>query len=478
MSRSFSLGLKIAAAVSVFALGYTVTVTLGTIGDLHQEGELNLLANEAVPGALEIREARFVFDAAVQNHQNAMLTGDADMLASVKTSAARTAELLKLAELHHVALESDTDEVKAAAEALQVFADQAQPVFAAVAAKGAADAEVQKRITEFNGVVERTVKALAALEQKTVLELTNDLKAMKDESGRQRNLNFIVFGASLLIGGIAAFLIARYQVVRPVLRLSASLGEETEGVRSASAQFAQASISLATGASSSAAALETSSAALEEISSVTSANADRAEQARGLSGRARDAAEAGSAGMAELSAAMSAIRTASDNIAAILKTIDEIAFQTNILALNAAVEAARAGEAGAGFAVVADEVRALAQRSAAAARETATKIEDAQKRSATGAELTGKVGVNLNEIVARVREVADIITEIAAASVEQRTGLGQVARSVSDLDKLTQQNAAMAEETSASANELTRRTDTMRGVADSLDRVVRGGVNA
>jgi methyl-accepting chemotaxis protein len=175
---------------------------------------------------------------------------------------------------------------------------------------------------------------------------------------------------------------------------------------------------------------------------------------------------------------MGAIRVASDNIAAILKTIDEIAFQTNILALNAAVEAARAGEAGAGFAVVADEVRALAQRSAAAARETAAKIEDAQKRSATGAELTGKVGVNLNEIVARVREVADIITEIAAASAEQRTGLGQVSRSVSDLDKLTQQNAAMAQETSASASELTRRTDTMRGVADSLDRLVRGGAKA
>lgn len=478
MSRSFSLGLKIAAAVTVFALGCTVTVTLGTIGDLHQEGELNLLANEAVPAALELREARFVFDAAVQNHQNAMLTGDADMLAAVKTSAARTAELLKMAEAQQVVLGASTEGVRAAAGAVQMFVEQAQPVFAAVAAKGAGDAEVQKRMAEFNALVDRTVKALGVTEQEAVLHLTNDLKAMKDESGRQRNLNFVVFGTSLLLGGLAAFLIARYQVVRPVLGLSASLGEETEGVRSASAQFEQASVSLASGASSSAAALETSSAALEEISSVTSANADRAEQARGLSGRARDAAEAGSAGMAELSEAMGAIRTASDNIAAILKTIDEIAFQTNILALNAAVEAARAGEAGAGFAVVADEVRALAQRSAAAARETATKIEDAQKRSATGAELTGKVGINLNEIVARVREVADIITEIAAASVEQRTGLGQVARSVSDLDKLTQQNAAMAEQTSASAAELTRRTDTMRGVADSLDRLVRGGTKA
>jgi methyl-accepting chemotaxis protein len=478
MSRSFSLGLKIAACVSVFALGYTVTVTLGTIGDLHQEAELNLLANEAVPAALEIREARFVFDAAVQNHQNAMLTGDADMLVPVKTAVEKTAGSLKRAEAHFSALALGTEPVKNANAALQAFGDEAQPLFAAVGAKGGADPEVQKRVAAFNEIIARTVKALAALEEQAVATLTNDLKTMKAESGRQRNLNFIVFGASLLIGGVTAFLIARYQVVRPVLRLSAGLGEETDGVRTASAQFAQASVSLATGASSSAAALETSSAALEEISSVTAANADRAGQARDLSGRARDAAEAGSEGMAQLTEAMGAIRTASDNIAAILKTIDEIAFQTNILALNAAVEAARAGEAGAGFAVVADEVRALAQRSAAAARETASKIEDAQKRSATGAELTGKVGVNLTEIVARVREVADIITEIAAASVEQNTGLAQVARSVSDLDKLTQQNAAMAEQTSASASELTRRTDTMRELAGSLDRVVRGGVQA
>jgi hypothetical protein len=475
MSRSFSLGLKIAAAISVFALGYAVSVTLGTIGDLRQEKKFDLLTNEAVPGALEAREARFVFDAAVQNHQNAMLTGDADMLASVKTSAARASELIKIAEGHHVALGTNLDAVRAAADGLSTFGDQASPVFAAVAAKGAADAEVRKRVAEFNGVVERTIKALAALETETVSGLTNDLKEMKKVSDQKRTLNLVVFGASLVVGGLMAFGIARYQVVRPVLKLSASLGEETDGVRAAAAQFAQASVSLANGASQSAAALETSSAALEEISSVTGANADRAEQARGLSGKARDAAEAGSVGMTELRDAMAAIRTASDNIAAILKTIDEIAFQTNILALNAAVEAARAGEAGAGFAVVADEVRALAQRCAAAARETAVKIEDAQKRSATGAELTSKVGTNLGDIVARVREVVEIITEIAAASVEQRTGLGQVSHSVSDLDKLTQQNAALAEQTSASANELTRRTDTMRGVADSLDRVVRGG---
>jgi methyl-accepting chemotaxis protein len=475
MSRSFSLGSKIAAAIAVFAVAYAASVTLGTSGALRQEKQLNLIVAESFPGALEMREARFVFDDAANRFAGSLMTGEAEEVAGAKKLADRARGLLVLGEARRDATGDDPARIAAARGLVVRFAGEAPAVFTLVSTKGIADEGTQKSMAAFNALTQEIKTALLALDAETVGILTSDLKDMQAESRWRRHFNLIVFGASLAVGGIIAFLIARYQVVRPVLTLSASLGDETTGVREAASQFEKASVSLADGASQSAAALETSSAALEEISGVTSANADRAEQARGLSGRARDAAEAGSAGMAELRDAMAAIRTASDNIAAILKTIDEIAFQTNILALNAAVEAARAGEAGAGFAVVADEVRALAQRCAAAARETAVKIEDAQSRSAKGAELTGKVDANLGEIVGRVREVADIITEIAAASVEQKTGLGQVARSVSDLDKLTQQNAALAEESSASACELGRRTATLRGVADSLDVLVRGG---
>jgi methyl-accepting chemotaxis protein len=478
MSRSYSLGLKIAATVAVFAVGYAVSVTLGTIGAFRQGKELNLIVHESIPGALEMREARFIFDDAANKYRDALITGEADEIGTAKKLAVRVTDLLKLNESHRIATGHDAASVNTTRALIIRFGEEAQSVFNAVSTKSINDEETKKTVAAFNGLIDEINKSLVALDSDTVGILTTDLNDMQTDSVWRRNFNLIVFAASLLVGGSIAFLIARFQVVRPVLKLSASLGDEANGVREAASQFEKASVSLADGASQSAAALETSSAALEEISGVTSANADRAEQARGLSGRARDAAEAGSAGMAELREAMAAIRTASNNIAAILKTIDEIAFQTNILALNAAVEAARAGEAGAGFAVVADEVRALAQRCAAAARETATKIEEAQSRSAKGAELTGKVDANLGEIVGRVREVADIITEIAAASVEQKTGLGQVARSVSDLDKLTQQNAALAEESSASANELGRRTDTLRGVADSLDVLVRGGAAA
>ena len=445
------------------------------MGDLRQSSQLGLLTRESVPGALTMQEARFVFGTTVSKHQDALMTGDSELLDGVTKSNAQVLELLASVQQHQTQLELDAAKSQVALAAVKRFGDEATPLFTAIAEKGIADTDVQQQLTAFNENIALVQKTLLALEKDIEGRLIAGLDEISAAARERRIVNLAVFFASLLGGGLIAFAMVRSHVVRPVLDLSASLGDETEGVRSASTQLVQASVSLADGASQSAAALETSSAALEQISGVTSANADRAEQARLLSGRARDAAEAGSAGMAELREAMAAISAASSNIAVILKTIDEIAFQTNILALNAAVEAARAGEAGAGFAVVADEVRALAKRCANAARETADKIDDAQQRSTKGTELTGKVDSNLTEIVTQVREVADLIAEIAAASVEQRTGLSQVAGSVADLDNLTQRNAALAEETSASANELSNRTDALQAVSDSLDTVVRGG---
>jgi methyl-accepting chemotaxis protein len=169
-----------------------------------------------------------------------------------------------------------------------------------------------------------------------------------------------------------------------------------------------------------------------------------------------------------------AIKVSSDDIAKIIKTIDEIAFQTNILALNAAVEAARAGEAGMGFAVVADEVRNLAQRGAQAAKETAGKIEGAITKSGQGVELTGKVAQALNDIVTKVRQVDELVAEVAGASREQTQGIAQINTSVGEMDKVTQSNAASSEETAAAAQELNAQAETMRESVAELLRLVGG----
>ena len=181
--------------------------------------------------------------------------------------------------------------------------------------------------------------------------------------------------------------------------------------------------------------------------------------------------------MEEMKRAMDAIKGASDDISKIIKTIDEIAFQTNILALNAAVEAARAGEAGMGFAVVAEEVRNLAQRSAQSAKETAGKIEDSVKKSEHGVQICGKVAQSLSAIVGKARQVDTLVAEIAQASKEKTQGIEQVHTAVSQMDKVTQSNAAGAEESAAAAEELSAQAVVLQESVAELRALVDGAGN-
>lgn len=251
-------------------------------------------------------------------------------------------------------------------------------------------------------------------------------------------------------------------------KLSAGAEETTvaSGQVSASSQF------LAEGASEQAASLQETSASLEEISSMTKMNADNAQMTKGLADAARLAADSGAGDMQKMSLAMRDIKASSDDISKIIKTIDEIAFQTNILALNAAVEAARAGEAGMGFAVVADEVRNLAQRSAQAAKETAAKIETAIAKTAQGVQTSEEVARSLAEIVTHARKVDELVAEIATASKEQSDGIAQVNTAVAQMDRVTQSNAATAEESASAAQEMNSRARVLRGVVAELLKLV------
>jgi methyl-accepting chemotaxis protein len=208
------------------------------------------------------------------------------------------------------------------------------------------------------------------------------------------------------------------------------------------------------------------------MSSMTKQNADNAKQANILMEEAKQAVGTANESMGRLTESMVEITKASEETSKIIKTIDEIAFQTNLLALNAAVEAARAGEVGAGFAVVADEVRNLAMRAADAAKNTANLIEGTVKKVKDGSELVSRTNAAFKQVAGSSAKAGDLVAEISAASSEQAQGIGQINTAVTELDKVTQQNAANAEESASAAEEMSAQAETMKSMVDELVAIV------
>lgn len=276
--------------------------------------------------------------------------------------------------------------------------------------------------------------------------------------------------ALLLVSG----LYARQRIVHRLDAVAASLGEMGDGLTHSAVTVAENGTAISDGCNTQAASVEETSAALEQISSMTKRSAETAAQAAQLALQTQQAAEKGNTAMARMSAAIAEIEKGASETARIIRVIDEIAFQTNLLALNAAVEAARAGESGRGFAVVAEEVRNLAMRSAEAARSTSGLIESSLQRAKAGVAVVGEVGTNLADINTAAEQVSGLVGEIAQASNEQSQGLAQSNLAIQQVDTATQQNAARASESAESARQLSAHAERLSVVLSDLVKLVRG----
>ena len=299
-----------------------------------------------------------------------------------------------------------------------------------------------------------------------------------EQSARARRLGTSL---SLLLGvALVLWLSNRLgkSISRPVGLIAERLRDEAERSAAETVAVRSSSQEVSKGASSQSTALEETTAALEGIFNVTRSNAENAQKALKTANEARTAAEQGAAQMRRLTEAMDAMHSSGDDVTRIIKTIDEIAFQTNILALNAAIEAARAGEAGSGFAVVAEEVRSLAQRSAQAARETTEKITATKVRTNVGAGVSSEVAQTLSDILAKAREVEGLVNQIAEASREQNSGIAKISSAVFNIGQVTERNSASAEATAASAHGLEGRAIALRSAVEDLQWAVLGGVQA
>jgi methyl-accepting chemotaxis protein len=332
-------------------------------------------------------------------------------------------------------------------------------------------------IKDADGKSDSQIKAVSVAAQKLIdIIVAESRKSAADYvelASRVQLLMLVTVVVLIILGGMIGYGVSQ-KITHEISKIATGLSSGAEQTVSASEQVSTASQALAEGASEQAASLEETSSSLEEMASMTKRNSESASKANELARQARVAADAGVTDMQSMNRAMEAIKVSSDDIAKIIKTIDEIAFQTNILALNAAVEAARAGEAGMGFAVVAEEVRNLAQRSAVAAKETSEKIEGSISKTAQGVDISAKVAQTLQEIVARVREVDALAGEVAAASSEQSQGIEQVTTAVAQMDRVTQSNAASAEESASASEQLNAQAKTVNDAANYLMELVSG----
>ena len=468
--RSKVLSVSFAGILLILFLGGSAVLQLQRM--ITNQGSMHT-ANQALRNQLE---ADMMHDAIRSDVLAALRAGsrkDATELAGVKTSFAEHSKIIRdrFRENKDFKLSAEADKaIKNVEVPLEAYIQKAEKMLAQSGANVAdADAMMADFMVSFTALekameqVSDTIEASSAAYGKLNEELCGQFY--------HRLFYTVMMGIIVLV---ALAIVVSRSIPKPFQALADQLAKMATHTDNASTQVASSSQSLAEGASQQAASLEETSASLEEMSSMTRRNAEHAQRAKEIANQTRAAADARAADMSAMIRAMDDIKRASDNIAVIIKTIDEIAFQTNILALNAAVEAARAGEAGMGFAVVADEVRNLAQRSAHAARETNEKIADAIRKSQLGVEISSQVATGLAEIVEKTRQVDNLVAEIAGASREQSTGISEITGAMTQMDKVTQSNAANAEESAAAAEELHAQAKSLSEAVAHLQSLVSG----
>jgi methyl-accepting chemotaxis protein len=477
--RSIRINVKLMLALFTMMMFLVLAGVVGFFGSRRAEKLQSVLYSDSLPGVEYLLGADSAVYRALANERTLLLTepetnGFKRILTMLRADLAKADEMLK--KYRELNLSPGERELLPALN--ETWDEWQQVVKTAVDrySSGTSAGKAAALESALNTEPEKVQSVHQVLDQLIRLNLQNFENTGKEahEAYRLTGIALLILIMAGLFIGFGLFWALGRQVIAPLQEIIERLTVNTGQLYTASSQICESSRELARGAAEQASSIEEISSSLEEITAMTLQNADNARESSIMVREAQQVAEKGTRAMRRMYETIDRIMVSSDETAKIMKTIDEIAFQTNLLALNAAVEAARAGEAGAGFAVVADEVRNLAQRAAEAAGVTSDLIEGSRTNAMEGVGASREVGEILSAIAETAGKMTCLIGEVATACSEQAQGINLLNDSVAQMDKITQTNAANAEESASAGSELSSQAEDLSRMIEALVGIVGG----
>jgi methyl-accepting chemotaxis protein len=471
--KRLNITAKIWLSIGVFVLGFVVSTALGQFQGRKTEKTLRATSESLFPAAQSSQHAEAAFQRMVKGFSDAVMVQDASGVDRAADEGRQVMDALRTIGTTAGLSSSRTEEANRLASSVQQYLAAATATYGTILSNPSAmTPEMQGRMRDLASSNDTIKAALQGLKDGCSGDLRQQLADMEQSSSSARWLALLLFGATIAVAAVIVNLTIRRSITGPILRVIRGVQKAADASAATSDRMAQSGRGVARDAQEQAACVQETSASLEEISATSRQNATRAGEADGLMKAARKTVDLAAQSMNQLTQSMGAISKSSSQVAAVLKSIDEIAFHTNILALNAAVEAARAGEAGAGFSVVADEVRSLAQRAADAARQSAEMVEKTITDVSQGVKLVAEAHKAFSQVSATIANGGEVVSQIALSSAEQARGVEHIGQAISRIESVTQNNAANAQQTAENSDAMTVQVEATRRHINELVSVV------